>query len=100
MTYNELTNMSAAILPDLFRWANSVTYDWFGVGVLIITWFIIFFNLMLFDKNRAILTATFICGILSIPLYFVSVISRVVLVAAIALTIIALLWMIFTKEDV
>ena len=100
MTYPELTNMSAAILPDMMRYSSTVTNGWFGFGILAIVWIVLFLNLMFAERNKAISTATLVVGILSIPLRLMSVVSDSVMFGALVCAALSIFWMLFTKEDV
>lgn len=97
MTYDSINQTD---LPGMFKYANSVSGDAFGVGIALSLYFIIFFYL----KSRAESTpesmavAGFITTIVSVFLRLLGLVSNKALFICIVMTVIPVIWGYFHNE--
>ena len=99
MTYPMLNNISTGVLPDLFIYANDVTYDVAGMVILITVTIIAFAGLSIgLPKEKAAAGSAFITSLLAIPLYFSGIIKDYIMWSTFILTVIILFYLYFSKD--
>jgi len=97
MVYAQPLNISG--IDGMFSYANSVTNNYFGMGIVISLFIIIFFHLKARDgdTSESIVASGYITSIFAVLCFFLNIISGKIMLIIIAFTAIGTLWNLFTK---
>lgn len=87
-------------ITSMFQYANEVSGNIFGVGILI-TFYLIVVSYLILKGNRAedsITVAGFSSTIMAVLIFFMGLISEAQMAVAIILSIISVIWSLWNKD--
>ena len=96
MTYEMPTNITG--MTDLITWTDSVTGGWYGNGILMAFWIVVFMVTKKADTKRGFAVASFMTSLIGIMLRSLDMISDSAIVMPIVATGIAVLWLVWDRK--
>lgn len=94
--YEEPTNITD--FGDLFQWNNRVTNSMFGLGVLLIVFFVSFVLLKGFESSQAFTGCVFFTFLTAVTLRLIGILDTVWVIASGLIMGLIILLIFFTKE--
>ena len=64
-------------VTQLATYANTVTNNGFWNGIIVAIWFVLFFSLKSYRTETAVISASFVCTILSLILSFLGLVNGI-----------------------
>jgi hypothetical protein len=96
MTYTMPQNITGTV--PFIQWADTTVGGWFGSGILVALWAIVFFSTKEADVKRAFATASFLTALVAVMLRALEFISDQTVIFTIIFAAIAMLWLVWDKD--
>lgn len=90
------TNVTSSL--DLLTWTDTTVSGWFGAGVLMAFWMVMFLVTKKTDTKKAFATTSFMTALIAVPMRVLELINDTHVIIAIVMAAAGLLWLIWDKN--
>ena len=95
--YPSVTDQNVTGMLQLFTYANNITNNWLGAGILLAVWVISFVAMKQFRVERAMAASTFMVSIIGILLRMLGFVTDKIVILSVLALAVSVFWL-FKRE--